>query len=292
MEDFNSQEEVEIVTDASELPAVNSVQLYFQQVNQIPLLSSEEEIRLAKRILEGDQEARNRLIEANLRLVISIAKHYHSPFLTFMDLVQEGNIGLCKAADKFDYTKGCRFSTFATWWVRQTINRALEEQDRTIRIPANLVEYYNKLSKIIAQFSGEYGRAPSVAELCEETGWTAERVQSILDLNLNIISLESPLGDDEDGTIGDLIPDTSFNPTAGIMKEANRQTLNAILNTLSEKEREVIILRFGINDNKPKTLEEVGSHFKITRERVRQIEAKALKKLRHPARSKLLYTVI
>lgn len=282
------EEEVEIVSDVSELPAVNSVQLYFHQINGIPLLSPEEEVALAKRVVEGDMEAKNKLVEANLRLVVSIAKGYHSNFLTFMDIVQEGNIGLCKAAEKFDYTKGYRFSTFATWWVRQRINRALADQDRLIRIPTNLVEYYNKLSRIIAQFIGEWGRDPTVEELMEETGWTKDRIECLLNLKTSTISLESPVNEDEDATFGDLLPDNSYNPTANAMREADKQTVMDILSTLTPKEKEVIALRFGIQDDNPWTLEEIGEKFNVTRERIRQIENKALKKLRHPSRSRLL----
>ena len=285
-------EEVEIVSDASELPAVNSVQLYFQQINRIPLLTQEEEVSLAKRSLTGDTEASKRLVEANLRLVVSIAKHYHSSTLSFMDLVQEGNIGLCKAAEKFDYTKGYRFSTYATWWVRQTITRALADQDRVIRIPTNLVEYHNKMSKIIAQYQTEYGTNPSVEELMEETGWTKERVSTLLDLTMNTASLETPVGDEEEATMGDLIPDNTYNPVAEAMREADKQVILSILNTLTEKERDVMTLRFGIGTDNPLTLEEVGEKYNVTRERIRQIENRALKKLRHPSRSKILRSVM
>lgn len=292
MEDFNNQEEVEIVEDASELPAVNSVQLYFSQINRIPLLSHEEEVDLAKRVLQGDKEASIKLVEANLRLVVSIAKHYHSQSMTFMDLVQEGNIGLCKAAEKFDYTKGYRFSTYATWWVRQTIMRALEEQDNTIRIPSNLLEHYNKMNKIIAQFNGENGRDPTPKELVEETGWDYERVKTLLELSNSVISLDTPLGDDEEGSYGDLIPDNSYNPVAAALRESNRQTIMKVFSTLGSREKEVMAWRFGIEDDQPLTLEEIGEKINLTKERVRQIEMKALRKLRHPSRSKVLREVL
>lgn len=285
-------EEVQMVEDASELPAVNSVQLYFQQINRIPLLTQEEEVSLAKRSLTGDTEASKRLVEANLRLVVSIAKHYHSSTLSFMDLVQEGNIGLCKAAEKFDYTKGYRFSTYATWWVRQTITRALADQDRVIRIPTNLVEYHNKMSKIIAQYQTEYGTTPSVEELMEETGWTKERVSTLLDLTMSTTSLETPVGDEEDATMGDLIPDNTYNPVAEAMREADKQVILSVLNTLTEKERDVMTLRFGIGTDNPLTLEEVGEKYNVTRERIRQIENRALKKLRHPSRSRVLRSIM
>lgn len=292
MEDFNNQEEVEIIEDASELPAVNSVQLYFSQINRIPLLSHEEEVDLAKRVLQGDKEASTKLVEANLRLVVSIAKHYHSQSMTFMDLVQEGNIGLCKAAEKFDYTKGYRFSTYATWWVRQTIMRALEEQDNTIRIPSNLLEHYNKMNKIIAQFNGENGRDPTPKELVEETGWDYERVKILLELSNSVISLDTPLGDDEEGSYGDLIPDNSYNPVAAALRESNRQTIMRVFSTLGSREKEVMAWRFGIEDDQPLTLEEIGEKINLTKERVRQIEMKALRKLRHPSRSKVLREVL
>lgn len=292
MEDFNNQEEVEIIEDASELPAVNSVQLYFSQINRIPLLSHEEEVDLAKRVLQGDKEASTKLVEANLRLVVSIAKHYHSQSMTFMDLVQEGNIGLCKAAEKFDYTKGYRFSTYATWWVRQTIMRALEEQDNTIRIPSNLLEHYNKMNKIIAQFNGENGRDPTPKELVEETGWDYERVKILLELSNSVISLDTPLGDDEEGSYGDLIPDNSYNPVAAALRESNRQTIMRVFSTLGSREKEVMAWRFGIEDDQPLTLEEIGEKINLTKERVRQIEMKALRKLRHPSRSKVLKEVL
>ena len=291
-DEIMNQEEVQMVEDASELPAVNSVQLYFQQINRIPLLTQEEEVSLAKRSLTGDTEASKRLVEANLRLVVSIAKHYHSSTLSFMDLVQEGNIGLCKAAEKFDYTKGYRFSTYATWWVRQTITRALADQDRVIRIPTNLVEYHNKMSKIIAQYQTEYGTNPSVEELMEETGWTKERVSTLLDLTMSTSSLETPVGDEEDATMGDLIPDNTYNPVVEAMREADKQVILSVLNTLTEKERDVMTLRFGIGTDNPLTLEEVGEKYNVTRERIRQIENRALKKLRHPSRSKILKSVM
>lgn len=291
-DEIMNQEEVQMVEDASELPAVNSVQLYFQQINRIPLLSQEEEIALAKRVLAGDIEASKQLVEANLRLVVSIAKHYHSSTLTFMDLVQEGNIGLCKAAEKFDYTKGYKFSTYATWWVRQTITRALADQDRVIRIPTNLVEYHNKVSKIIAQYQSEYGHAPSVEDLMEETGWDRRRIETILDLTMTTTSLETPIGDEDEATVGDLIPDNTYNPIAAALREADQQVILSVLNTLTEKERDVMTLRFGIGTDNPMTLEEVGEKYNVTRERIRQIENRALKKLRHPSRSKILKSVM
>lgn len=291
-DEIMNQEEVQMVEDASELPAVNSVQLYFQQINRIPLLTQEEEVSLAKRSLTGDTEASKRLVEANLRLVVSIAKHYHSSTLSFMDLVQEGNIGLCRAAEKFDYTKGYRFSTYATWWVRQTITRALADQERTVRIPTNLVEFHNRVSKINSQYHSEYGRAATVEELMDETGWDRKRIEAILELEMTTTSLDTPVGDEEDATIGDLIPDNTYNPVANALREADKQTILLVLNTLTEKEKDVMRLRFGIGTDNPLTLEEVGERYNVTRERIRQIENRALKKLRHPSRSKVLRSIM
>lgn len=265
---------------------VNSVQLYFQQINRVPLLSPEEEVECVKLAAAGDKSARKRLIESNLRLVVSIAKHYHSQSLSFMDLVQEGNIGLCKAVEKFDNSHNCRFSTYATWWIRQTIGRALVEYDNTIHIPANLIEYYNRLNKITARISAETGRPATIEEIMAETGWDQKRIETIQNLDMSIISLDTPINEDE-VTVGDLVPDDSYNPTYGILQETNKQIIISILDTLTEKEKKIIKMRFGI-DCKPLTMEEVGQKFNITRERVRQIENKALRKLRHPARKKLL----
>lgn len=285
---FQEEEEVQIVSDASELPAVNSVQLYFQQINRIPLLSHEDELALAKLAAAGNRDAINQLVEANLRLVVSIAKHYHSNSLSFMDLVQEGNIGLCKAAERFDYTKGYRFSTYATWWVRQTITKALADKERMIRVPTNLVDYYNKLSKTIAQLTGEYGRNPTVEELVAETGWTEHRIETLLSLDNTVISLDTPLEDNEETCLGDLVADNNYNPITRAFKQAEKEAVMMVLSTLSEKEKEVIALRFGIEKDEPLTLEEVGARYKVSKERIRQIENRALKKLRHPSRSRIL----
>ena len=278
--------------DCGEIPITNSVQLYFHQLKGIPPLAPGEEEELAARIAKGDLEARNRLIEANLRLVVSVAKRYHSNSLTFMDLIQEGNIGLTKAAEKFDITKGYKFSTYATWWVRQTIGRALADQTRTIKIPANLVENYNKLSRIIARLSAEGGSEPTDADLSEETGWPIAHIQKLRSLTLETSSLDTPLGDDEDATLGDIIPDSNgYDPVAAVMKEANSEIINNVLETLNDKERDTLKLRFGLQGSEPHTLEETGSALGLTRERVRQIEIRALRKLRHPSRQAALRQV-
>lgn len=288
LEENVEMEEVEMIMDASELPAVNSVQLYFHQINKIPLLSFEEEKLLAQQIANGNKEAIKQLVEANLRLVISIAKHYHSSTLTFMDLVQEGNIGLSKAAEKFDYTKGYRFSTYATWWVRQAITRALSDQDRLVKIPANLMEYNTRMSRFIAEYNGTYGIIPTATEIAEALDWPIQRVEQLLDLDTNVISLDAPAGEDEDATFGDLVPDQSYNPITNAIRISNKETIISVLNTLSEKEKEILLLRFGIQNDDPLTLEEVGERYGVTKERIRQIENLALKKLRHPSRSKLI----
>lgn len=267
----------------------NSVQLYLHQINRIPLLSSEEEKALAQRAAQGDEEASKALVESNLRLVVSIAKHYNNSNLSFLDLIQEGNIGLIKAAEKFDYTRGYKFSTYATWWVRQAITRCISEQSRAIRIPTNIVENYNKVSKITARYLSATGAPPTKEELMEETGWTEKQIDKILEVKKdNIVSLDAPAGDDEDATVGDFIPDSLYNPTININKDAKNQIIESILDTLQPREKEILVMRFGLLGTQPKTLEEVGENLTITRERVRQIETKALKKLRHPVRQQFI----
>lgn len=285
-------ENVEITSIDDEINneiTVNSVQLYLRQINRVPLLSSEEEITLGKRILQGDEEAIKTLTECNLRLVVSIAKHYNSTALSFLDLIQEGNIGLIKAAEKFDYRKGYKFSTYATWWVRQSITRAIAEQSRMIRIPTNLVENYSKISKIKSQYLSATGAPPTTEDLVEETGWTRTQVEKTIEAHKdNITSLDSPVGDEDDTTIGELIPDKAYNPLENIIKEARNQIISEVLDTLNPREKDIITRRFGLLGLQPKTLEEVGAEFNITRERIRQIETKALRKLRHPARQKMI----
>ena len=275
-------------SEIENVPLTNSVQLYLQEINRIPLLCQEEEIAISRRILEGDENAITELAEANLRLVVSIAKKYHNANISFLDLVQEGNIGLMKAAEKFDYRKGFKFSTYATWWVRQAVARAISEQTRLIRIPTNLVDGYNKISKIIARYLAATGHHPTIEELVEETGWSYSQVEKILNINNDMTSLETPVGKDDDSTLGDLIPDDGYSPTENINNETKNTIILEVLNTLTPREKDIIIFRFGLLGNKAHTQQEVGSIFNITRERVRQIESLALKKLRHPGRKNAL----
>lgn len=279
------EEDIEITTLEEDSTLTSSVQMYLREISRVPLLSSEEEIALARRAAEGDEAATKRLVESNLRLVVSIAKHYKNSNVPFLDLIQEGNIGLMKAVEKFDCARGYKFSTYATWWIRQAIGRAISEQSRLIRIPTNLVENYNKISKISARYLAATGENPTVADLEEETGWARAQIETILEIqNDTPTSLEATVGDD-DTTVGDLIPDSKYNPQTDIMKEAKNQIIESILNTLQPREKEILIRRFGLLGVKPKTLEEVGEEYNITRERVRQVETMALRKLRHPSRS-------
>ena len=271
------------------IPTTNSVQLYLQQINKIPLLTTEEELKLARLAQSGDEAARIKLIESNLRLVISIAKHYHNSSLSFMDLVQEGNIGLTKAVSKFDCNKGYLFSTYASWWIRQTISRAISDQSDMVRIPANIKEQYNKLSKIITCFWNENGREPTNVELSEITDLPIEQIEDIMEGQGGTLSLDAPMGaEDDDSTFGEFLPDTKYIPTEGIDEEARNQIIETVLNTLTTREKEIIVNHFGLFNMPPKTLEEIGTELNITRERTRQIEALALRKLRHPGRSSLI----
>ena len=284
-------EEIDFSDDIDEETAVitNSVQLYFHDINRVPLLTPQEEAALGQRILQGDDTAIESLVESNLRLVVSIAKKYHNTNISFMDLVQEGNIGLIKAAEKFDYRKGYRFSTYATWWVRQAISRAIAEQSRLIRIPTNLIENYNKISKINAQYISFTGAPASTEELVEETGWTAAQIEKILEMrNETTTSLDAPVGDEDDTTMGELIPDNIYNPKERIEREAKSQIISMVLDTLTPREKDIVVRRFGLLGHKSKTLEEVGEEFNITRERIRQLEIKALRKLRHPSRRAMI----
>ena len=265
------------------------VRMYLKEIGKVPLLSAEEEIELAKRMENGDQEAKKRLAEANLRLVVSIAKRYVGRGMLFLDLIQEGNLGLIKAVEKFDYRKGYKFSTYATWWIRQAITRAIADQARTIRIPVHMVETINKLIRVSRQLLQELGREPTPEEISEEMGMPVDRVREILKISQEPVSLETPIGEEEDSHLGDFIQDDNVPvPAEAASFTLLREQLVEVLGTLTEREQKVLSLRFGLDDGRARTLEEVGKEFNVTRERIRQIEAKALRKLRHPSRSRKL----
>ena len=263
------------------------VRMYLKEIGTVPLLSAEEELNLAKRKSEGDQHAKDRLIEANLRLVVSIAKRYTGRGMSFLDLVQEGNLGLIKGVEKFDYTKGYKLSTYATWWIRQSVTRALADQARTIRVPVHMVETINKMSKMQRKLTLELGYEPSVAELASALEMTEEKVMEIMQIAREPASLETPIGEEDDSNLGDFVADNNITtPEENVDSVMLREHIDTLLQDLKERERQVIILRFGLEDGHPRTLEEVGKEFNVTRERIRQIEAKALRKLRNPVRSK------
>ena len=265
------------------------VRMYLKEIGKVPLLSAEEEIDLAQRMEVGDEEAKKRLAEANLRLVVSIAKRYVGRGMLFLDLIQEGNLGLIKAVEKFDYTKGYKFSTYATWWIRQAITRAIADQARTIRIPVHMVETINKLVRVSRQLVQELGREPTPEELAKELNMPVDKVREISKISQEPVSLETPIGEEEDSHLGDFIPDEDAPaPSEAASFVLLKEQLGAVLETLSEREAKVLRLRFGLDDGRARTLEEVGKEFDVTRERIRQIEAKALRKLRHPSRSKKL----
>ncbi len=265
------------------------VRMYLKEIGKVPLLSAEEEVELAKRMSEGDEEAKKRLAEANLRLVVSIAKRYVGRGMLFLDLIQEGNLGLIKAVEKFDYQKGFKFSTYATWWIRQAITRAIADQARTIRIPVHMVETINKLIRVSRQLLQELGREPMPEEIAAELDMPVERVREILKISQEPVSLETPIGEEEDSHLGDFIQDDNVPvPAEAAAATLLKEQLNEVLDTLTEREQKVLRLRFGMNDGRARTLEEVGKEFDVTRERIRQIEAKALRKLRHPSRSRKL----
>ncbi len=265
------------------------VRMYLKEIGKVPLLSAEEEIELAKRMELGDQEAKKRLAEANLRLVVSIAKRYVGRGMLFLDLIQEGNLGLIKAVEKFDYRKGYKFSTYATWWIRQAITRAIADQARTIRIPVHMVETINKLIRVSRQLLQELGREPSPEEIAAEMNMPVERVREILKISQEPVSLETPIGEEEDSHLGDFIQDENVPvPADAAAFTLLKEQLEEVLGTLTEREQKVLTLRFGLEDGRARTLEEVGKEFNVTRERIRQIEAKALRKLRHPSRSRKL----
>ena len=265
------------------------VRMYLKEIGKVPLLTAEEEVELAKRMGEGDEEAKKRLCEANLRLVVSIAKRYVGRGMLFLDLIQEGNLGLIKAVDKFDYTKGYKFSTYATWWIRQAITRSIADQARTIRIPVHMVETINKLIRVSRQLLQEKGREPLPEEIAQEMGLSVEKVREIQKVAQEPVSLETPIGEEEDSHLGDFIPDEDVpQPVEAAAFSMLKEQLVEVLDTLTDREQKVLKLRFGLEDGRARTLEEVGKEFEVTRERIRQIEAKALRKLRHPSRSKKL----
>lgn len=282
----------EIDVDATvpkSLPTDDAVRMYLKEIGKVPLLTGEQERELAIRMEQGDEDAKKKLCESNLRLVVSIAKRYLNRGLSFLDLIQEGNLGLIKAVDKFDYTKGYKFSTYATWWIRQAITRSIADQARTIRIPVHMVETINKLIRISRQLLQELGREPTSEEIAKEMGITVEKVREIKKISQDPVSLETPIGEEEDSHLGDFIPDDDVPaPVESAAYSMLKEQLMEVLDTLSEREKKVLMLRFGLEDGRPRTLEEVGKEFNVTRERIRQIEAKALRKLRHPSRSKKL----
>ncbi len=289
VEKYESAEDMEKMLAQEGLPIDDPVRMYLKEIGQFPLLDGERELYLAQRMADGDEKAKRELVTANLRLVVSIAKRYVSKGMFFLDLIQEGNLGLMKAVEKFDYTKGYKFSTYATWWIRQAITRAIADQARTIRIPVHMVETIHKVTKTTRQLLQEYGREPSAEEIAAELNMSVEKVRDIMKIAQDPVSLETPIGEEEDSHLGDFIPDDdSPAPADAAFYTLLREQLNDVLNTLTPREAQVLRLRFGLEDGRTRTLEEVGKVFNITRERIRQIEAKALRKLRHPSRSKRL----
>ena len=273
----------------SDIGLDDPVKMYLKDIGRVPLLSADEEVELAKRMQEDDVAAKKRLSEANLRLVVSIAKRYVGRGMLFLDLIQEGNLGLMKAVEKFDYQKGFKFSTYATWWIRQSITRAIADQARTIRIPVHMVETINKLTRVQRVLLQELGREPTPEEIAEKMGVTEDRVREIQKIAQDPVSLETPIGEEEDSHLGDFIEDEkTMTPSDSVATTMLKEQLLGVLDTLTPREEKVLRLRYGIDDGKPRTLEEVGKEFNVTRERIRQIEAKALRKLRHPSRSKKL----
>ncbi len=295
-DDIDADESFLKETDEIDLDAVDllegigtedPVRMYLKEIGTVPLLSADEELILAKRKAEGDEHAKERLIEANLRLVVSIAKRYTGRGMSFLDLVQEGNLGLIKGVEKFDYTKGYKLSTYATWWIRQSVTRALADQARTIRVPVHMVETINKMSKMQRKLTLELGYEPSVTELAEALEMSEDKVMEIMQIAREPASLETPIGEEDDSNLGDFVADNNvLTPEGNVESVMLREHIDALLGDLKERERQVIVLRFGLEDGHPRTLEEVGKEFNVTRERIRQIEAKALRKLRNPVRSK------
>ena len=287
--DLNMSDDLEMTLSTEGIAIDDPVKIYLKEIGRVPLLSPDEETELAKRMAEGDSYAKKRLSEANLRLVVSIAKKYVGRGMQFLDLIQEGNLGLLKAVEKFDYTKGFKFSTYATWWIRQAITRAIADQARTIRIPVHMVETITKVKKVSSQLLHETGHDPSAEEIADKLEMPAERVREIMRIAQDPVSLETPIGEEEDSHLGDFIPDDDAPaPADAASLMLLKEQLNEVLSTLTDREAKVLRLRFGLEDGRSRTLEEVGKEFDVTRERIRQIEAKALRKLRHPSRSKKL----
>ncbi len=286
---FDTSESMERILEQEGLSIDDPVRMYLKEIGKVPLLDVEEEKELARRMSDGDEDAKNKLVEANLRLVVSIAKRYVGKGMFFLDLIQEGNLGLMKAVEKFDYQKGYKFSTYATWWIRQAITRAIADQARTIRIPVHMVETIHKVSRYSRQMLQELGREPTAEEIGEKMGMSADRVREIMKIAQDPVSLETPIGEEEDSHLGDFIPDEDTPaPADAASATILREVIERELHTLTPREEHVIKLRFGLYDGRTRTLEEVGKEFDITRERIRQIEAKALRKLRHPSRARHL----
>ena len=289
IEQYESAEDMEKMLIQEGLAIDDPVRMYLKEIGKVPLLDNDQEQVLAEKMANGDEEAKKQLVEANLRLVVSIAKRYVGKGMFFLDLIQEGNLGLMKAVDKFDYHKGYKFSTYATWWIRQAITRAIADQARTIRIPVHMVETIHKVSRYSRQLLQEYGREASAEEIAEKMGTSPDKVREIMKIAQDPVSLETPIGEEEDSHLGDFIPDDdSPAPAEAASYALLREQLNEVLHTLTPREEHVLKLRFGLDDGRTRTLEEVGKEFNITRERIHQIEAKALRKLRHPSRSKRL----
>ena len=289
---LDDEDEVEIIDDVDVLEGVSTedpVRMYLKEIGNVPLLTTEQEVELAKRVEAGDEEAKKQLTEANLRLVVSIAKKYVGRGMPFLDLIQEGNMGLMKAVDKFDYTKGYKFSTYATWWIRQAITRGIADTGRTIRVPVHMVETINKTLRITRTLLQELGREPTPEEVAERLNVSVSRVREVLKISRDPVSLDTPIGEEDDSHLGDFIEDDSaLSPADSAAFSMLRAELATALESLTDRERQVVKLRFGLEDGRARTLEEVGKEFNVTRERIRQIEAKALRKLRHPSRSKRL----
>ncbi len=287
LNDADLADDLEMSLSTEGIAIDDPVKIYLKEIGRVPLLSTDEEIQLAQRMAEGDKYAKKRLSEANLRLVVSIAKKYVGRGMQFLDLIQEGNLGLIKAVEKFDYTKGFKFSTYATWWIRQAITRAIADQARTIRIPVHMVETITKVKKVSSQLLHENGHDPSPEEIADKLQMPVEKVREIMRVAQDPVSLETPIGEEEDSHLGDFIPDDDAPaPAEAASHTLLKEQLNEVLSTLTDREAKVLKLRFGLEDGKARTLEEVGQRFDVTRERIRQIEAKALRKLRHPSRSK------